>query len=454
MTAKILIVDDERLIRWSLRQQLEAAGWRVSEAETGAEAVERAREGVDAVLLDFKLPDTDGLDVLRQIKAIDADVPVLLMTAHSTIETAVDAMKQGAYHYATKPLNFEEVCLLVGNALETRRLRREVKSLRADERAPYGFERLVGQSPAMKQVMSLLARVATSPASTVLLTGESGTGKDVAAKVIHYNSDRASFSFQNITCSALPENLLESELFGHERGAFTDAKAMRKGLLELADGGTVFLDEVGEIAPGLQAKLLRFLEDRAFKRVGGSSDVTVDVRIIAATNRDLRKEVESGRFREDLFYRLHVVPIEMPALRDRVGDVPLLAQHWVSVFDREFRKRVTGLTPAAVKLLESHAWPGNVRELRNSIERAVLLTDREMLGPEDFPLLAGGRPSLDGFKLPPGGVDFEALERELVVQALARADGNQTKAAQLLGMKRDQIRYRMEKFGLTRPGDA
>ena len=379
MPATILVVDDEQLIRWTLRQHLERAGHRVVEAETGGDALARLSEGADLALLDFRLPDADGLEVLLRMREADPDVVVILMTAHSSIEVAVEAMKRGAHHYARKPLHADEILLLVEKALETTRLRREVKALRAAQGAPHAPGAMVGESGPMKRVRALLDRVAASPASTVLLTGESGTGKDLAARFVHHASSRAAGPFQNITCSALPESLLESELFGHERGAFTDARQQRKGLLELADGGTVFLDEIGEITPALQAKLLRFLEDKSFKRVGGAADVRVDVRVVAATNRRLSAEVEAGRFREDLFYRLQVVPVEMPPLRDRDGDVPLLASHWIDRFNREFRKRVAGITPEAIGLLESHPWPGNVRELRNAIERAMLLGEGDVL---------------------------------------------------------------------------
>jgi transcriptional regulator with PAS, ATPase and Fis domain len=299
----------------------------------------------------------------------------------------------------------------------------------------------------MQRIKALLARVAASPASTVLLTGETGTGKDLAAKAVHYNSDRAARSFVNITCSALPEQLLESELFGHERGAFTDARQQKRGLFETADGGTVFLDEIGEMTAPLQAKLLRFLEEKTFKRVGGLVDIRVDVRVVAATNRDLEEEVKAGKFREDLFYRLQVMPIPLPPLRERRGDVPLLAHYYIDRFNREFKKRVKGLSPAATTVLEQYQWPGNVRELRNAIERAMLLIDRDRLEPEDFTTLTRSvEPSQ--FRLPPEGVNMEDVERQLLTQALERSGGNQSQAAQLLGINRDQVRYRVEKFGL------
>jgi DNA-binding NtrC family response regulator len=448
-TATLLIVDDEELVRWSLRERFRREGYAVVEAATAAAALEQVAGGVDLVLLDYRLPDGDGLAVLRRIKEVSPDTPVILMTAFSTVENAVEAMKHGAYHYLNKPFNLDDVAITVEKALETSRLRREVRAYRSSQSREYGFDAIIGSSSAMTAAKALLVRIANSPASTVLLTGETGTGKDLAAKAIHYNSDRAAKPFVNITCSALPEQLLESELFGHERGAFTDARQQKRGLFETADGGTVFLDEIGEMTAGLQAKLLRFLEEKTFKRIGGLADIRVDVRVVAATHRNLDEEVAAGKFREDLFYRLQVMPVTLPALRERRGDIPLLVNYYVDRYNREFRKRVRGVSPEALAVLEHYRWPGNVRELRNAIERAMLLTDRDRLAVEDFNTLSRSAVAAT-FRLPPEGVNLEEVERQLVVQALERCSGNQTHAGALLGINRDQVRYRIEKFGLTK----
>jgi DNA-binding NtrC family response regulator len=448
----VLVIDDEQLIRRSIARRLTAAGYVVREAENGQAALEQSRSGIDLAILDYRLPDLDGLTVLKQIRQIDPDVLVVLLTAYASVETAVEAMKLGAYHFMNKPFDLEALAALVEQALETTRLRREVRQLRATQAEPYALDRIVGDSVRIREFKAMLKRVAASPASTVLLTGESGTGKDLTAKVLHYSSTRASRPFVNITCSALPETLLESELFGHEKGAFTDARQQKRGLLEQADGGTVFLDEIGEMTPPLQAKLLRFLEEKAFRRVGGSTDVRVDVRVIAATNRNLEDEVRQSRFREDLFYRLNVLPLKLPTLRSHIEDLPTLISFYVEVFNREFKKNVHGASAAALRLLAGYAWPGNVRELRNAIERAMLLTTGDTLEPADFPIASAEVNQAHAVDLPVAGLNLEDVEKGLVLQALERTGWNQTRAAKLLGLNRDQIHYRIEKFELVQPG--
>ncbi len=444
----VLIIDDEELVRDLLRDLLEDREYEVWTAKTGRQGEDLVSRGPDLVFLDYRLPDADGFDLLERIKEIDADLPVIMLTGYSSVEHAVKAMKQGAYHYVSKPFELEEVAVLTKRALEATQLQREVRALRIASGNGSSVDRIIGDSPALTRAKHLLSRIAQSPASTVLLTGESGTGKDLAAQVVHANSDRASGPFLTITCSAVPDTLLESELFGHERGAFTDAKTLKRGLLEHAHGGTVFLDEIGEMAPALQAKLLRFLESKTLRRVGGSTDFRADVRIVAATNVDLAEAVRERQFREDLYYRLAVLTMHIPPLRERLEDVPLLAQHFITHFNREFRKQVRRVSPGAMDMLRSHSWPGNVRELRNAIERAILLAESDELREQDFGMLGATSIEQDSFRLPSSGVDFRELERSLVLQALERAGGNKTRAAMLLGMNRDQIRYRIEKFDL------
>ena len=474
--SKILIVDDERLIRLSLARGLSEAGYATDEAGSKREAIAAIdRDLPDLILLDHKLPDGTGLEVLHYLREFDANLPVVMITAHASVTGAVEAMQLGAYDYFGKPFELAEVLETVARALEAGRLRLEVARSRESSLNLGGHGNVIAASPAMKEVLRLVGRVATSEASTILLTGESGVGKGVVARMLHYESLAWNKPFMNITCTALPEALLESELFGHEKGAFTDAKVQKKGLFELADGGTIFLDEIGDLSMSLQGKLLRFMEEKSFRRVGGVRDLRVSVRVVAATNKDLEKEVDEKRFRNDLYFRLKVIPIPIPPLRERLEDIAPMVAAFVAYFNAEFRKSVSGFDAAAIQCMRAHAWPGNVRELRNAVERAVLLADSEELSPKDLPseigtgkngrlsaaVVAGpaatqagyepreGNGSSKSFTLPAAGLVFDELERDLVQQALERANGNRTQAARLLGMNRDQIRYRIEKYELS-----
>ena len=453
---RVLIVEDESLIRWSLRQKFDERGYRVTEAPDGAAAFDALDAGTfDLVMLDYKLPDMTGIDVLRKLREHDSDAVVIMMTAYSTIETAVEAIKLGAFDYLAKPFQMDDLLFRVDKALETTKLRREVRELRRRLEQEYGTDQIIGQHASMLRMLEMINQVSKAGASTVFLRGETGTGKDLVARVIHYNSERASRPFVNITCTALSETLLESELFGHERGAFTDAKAQKKGLLEVADGGTVFLDEIGDMPASLQAKLLRFLEERRFRRVGGTKEISVDVRILAATNRDIEEAIEAGDFRRDLMYRLNVVTVYLPPLRARGEDIRLLAETFLERFARDFKKEVTGIGPAAAEKLMAYSWPGNVRELRNVIERATLLTRSDQLQDEDIVLGNEQRKAwefdIEQLTLPPEGFDFEKLRRleyNLLVQALERTQHNQSQAAKMLNLSRDRLRYRLQKHGL------
>ncbi len=452
---RVLVVDDEKLIRWSLREKLEEAKFLVEEAGTGQAAINAlAASDFDLMILDHKLPDILGLDVLARVHKDHPDLAVVVMTAYGTIEDAVKAMRLGAFDFLTKPVDSEQLMLVVKKSLETTRLRREVRRLREQQSGSQAV-RLIGKSKAMRDVSELIQKIGTSPANTVLLQGESGTGKDIVARAIHFSSMRADRPFVNITCSALPETLLESELFGHERGAFTDAKKQKKGLLETAHGGTVFLDEIGEMGLSMQAKLLRFLEDKTFRRIGGTRDIRVDLRIIAATNRVLGTLVHEGSFRGDLFYRLNVIPITLPPLRERMEDVPLLVQHFIESFAEEFHKQTRGISSRAMEAICSYSWPGNIRELRNVIERVMILENKVTIELEDLPRSItdlgteeGHGEDLTSLNLPLGRLSLEEIERSAIEQALRTMGHNQVRAARLLGISRDTLRYRMKKFAL------
>jgi DNA-binding NtrC family response regulator len=426
---RILILEDEKLIRWSIRERLATEEFDIVEAETGKKAFALLKEeDCDLILLDHRLPDTTGLEVLQRVRDEMPETSVVMMTAFGTVESAVQAMKLGAADYLTKPVNLEELVLVVRKALDATRLRREVRRLRSERKAAQGDVHIVAESRPMKEVLDLLDKIIVSEAATtILLEGESGTGKNLIAKAIHYQSQRSERPFVTITCSAITETLL------------------------LADGGTAFLDEIGEMGPALQAKMLRFLEDRTFKRVGGTVDIQVDVRVIAATNRDLEEAVREGRFREDLYYRLKIIPILLPSLRTRPEDVPILAEQWLDHFNKEFHKNTQGFTREAMDHLRRHHWPGNVRELKNLIERILILQSNEWIGLEDLPrAIREGQPAAEvRGAIPVGTMTLEEMEKEAIRQALERSESNQVRAARLLGISRDTLRYRMKKFGFA-----
>jgi len=470
---KVLIVDDEKLVRWSLRQKCEEWGYNVLEAENGTAGLRVAHnESPDLVLLDVRLPDASGIEILEQLRKSNDARAVIMITADPQLEDVKTALKLGAYDFVGKPLDFDELSVAVKNALETTRLRSEVETLRGEVRRRTGPHNVIGVSQKMTELMGFVGKVAASEATTILVQGESVTGKDLVAKAIHYQSRRQDKPFVAINCSAIPETLMAAELFGHERGAFTDAKAMKKGLFEMADGGTLFLDEIGELSPLLQAKLLRVLEDQLIRRVGGVRDMQVDVRVIAASNRDLERAVRDNQFRQDLYYRLAIISIFLPPLRERKEDVLPLAEFFIDRYSRKFRKSVKGITDDTRMLFLKYDWPGNVRELKNAIERAMILEEGEILSPEYLPFpvaqqngsqtafertsgilsgaetqLANGR-SLPKLSIPEGGTSLEEVERAFVEMAMAQANGNQTHAARLLDISRDALRYKLKKFGL------
>jgi len=446
------------MIRWSLGEALRGWGYQPVEADTAAAALALFdAEGPTAVLLDINLPDGSGLDVLRQIRRRQADAVVIMITANVLVDETIAALRGGAYDFIGKPINLEELQVAIRNGIEASRLRKEINLFRRERLQQFSFDQIVGQSPAMREMLELAHKVAESEVSSVLLQGESGTGKDLVAKAIHYHSSRSNSPFIAINCAALPGTLIESELFGYEKGAFTDAKARKEGLFEQAEGGTLFLDEIGELELSLQAKLLRVLEEGSFRRVGGLKDLPLDVRVIAASNRDLRTEGEAGRFRSDLFYRLSVIQIDIPPLRERGKDVELLAEHYLASFKERLRKNIDSISDGALETFSRYEWPGNVRELRNVIERAMILEDGNEISVKYLPrnltedgMAAGshadGAQSANHFRLPPKGVSLDEVEMSLVRQAIERSDGNQTRAAELLGISRDQLRYRLKKL--------
>ena len=453
-TQKILIVDDDRFIRMALGEAVRSWGFETIEAGTVSEARALFAENEPPVaLLDIDLPDGNGLDLLNEVKEKSPDTVAVMITGNVDVTNSLAALRGGAHDFIAKPVKLEELRVTLRNALETRELRREVKVARTERSREFSVDQIIGESRAMKSAVELVRRVAASDVTSILLKGETGTGKDLFARALHYASDHSGGPYLAINCAALPATLIESELFGYEKGAFTDAKQRKEGLFEQAHGGTIFLDEIGEMELSLQAKLLRVLEESNFRRVGGLRDIPLDARIVAASNRDLKKESEEGNFRLDLFFRLSVIQIDVPALRERGDDVLLLARYYIdNANQRRKGNRLKGLTPEVEKIFLNYAWTGNVRELRNVIERASILEDSEYVTTAHLPsdMLKNGSASgaaTRGIVLPPDGIPLEAVEAELARQAYERAGGNLTKAAKLLDISRDQLRYKLKKSG-------
>jgi DNA-binding NtrC family response regulator len=455
----ILVVDDERLVRWSLQQKLEQWGYHVSLAETGASALARMQlDNPDLITLDVKLPDMTGIDVLSELRNRNVHIPVIVITAFGVVDDAVRSLKLGAYDFIEKPINFEKLENAVRNALETRRLRTEVARTQEIQRSEFSVDRIVGISEHIQDVRELIKKIASSEASTILIQGESGTGKDLVAHAVHYESSRRERPFFAINCAAIPENLMESELFGHEKGAFTDASAQKKGMFEIADGGTLLLDEVSEMTLGMQAKLLRVLEGQSFRRVGGVKNITVDVRVIVASNRNLEEAVRTNKFRQDLYFRLAIIPLYLLPLREHKKDIPALLEHFIQHYNQKFGKSIQGLTKEADELLINYDWPGNVRELKNAIERVMILAEGNRVSAKYLPIriAEGGimpipmneRNNNERIQLPSGGISLHNVEKELIKQALQQSRGNKSTAAKLLHITRDTLRYKVKKYEL------
>ncbi|HHL39481.1 MAG TPA: sigma-54-dependent Fis family transcriptional regulator [Deltaproteobacteria bacterium] len=461
---RIIVVDDEKSMRDFLEIMLKKEGYEVRTFDSGAAALDHFRtRRADVVITDLKMPGMSGVELLKGLKELDPQVLVIMITAYASVDNAIEAMKSGAYDYFTKPFNVDEIKLLIDKALRYRDLEKENRLLKKDLKERFGFASMVGTSPRMKDVYSLITSVAPTK-TNVFITGESGTGKELAARAIHYESPRRDKPFVAVNCGAIPENLLESELFGHQKGAFTGAAANKPGLAEMADGGTLFLDEVTELPLHLQVKLLRFIQERVVRRVGGTEDIAVDIRVISASNRDPAREVAEGRFRQDLYYRLNVITVNMPPLRERREDIPLLARHFVDKYARELDKAVTGISEEALELLSRHDYAGNVRELENIIERAVALETGGSVTAASLPpslreegaargrAVPGRASAAPGaaIEIPPGGIDLEKIvsdfEKTIVMEALEKAGGVKKKAAELLGLSFRAMRYKLSKY--------
>ncbi|NNE99494.1 MAG: sigma-54-dependent Fis family transcriptional regulator [Pyrinomonadaceae bacterium] len=452
--ANVLIVDDNEQIVRTLDMALTSWAYDTLQAGTIAEAkLQIKTEEPQIVLLDIELPDGSGLDLLSEIKEQNPETIVVMVTGNVDVNTTIAALRGGAHDFVSKPIHLEELRVTLRNSVETRTLRREVKQMRRQRAEQFSFEEIIGESPSMGKAIETAKKVAASEVSSVLLQGETGTGKDLFARAIHFASERRKAPYLAINCAALPANLIESELFGYEKGAFTDAKKRKEGLFEQADGGTLFLDEIGEMDIALQAKLLRVLEEGKFRRIGGLKEIPIDVRVIAASNRDLKEESTQGNFRLDLYYRLAVIQIDIPPLRDRSSDILLLAKHYIDLTNQKKRgnSKLEGLSKPTEKIFKSYEWLGNVRELRNVIERASILEDGKLITteylPKDLVSGNGAEQTVSDFRLPPDGVALQDVELELVRQAVQRTGGNLTQAAKLLDISRDQVRYRLKRDG-------
>lgn len=454
----ILVVDDDADIRETMATLLSMNGYVVTTAGDGPAAIEEVRKDkFHLMITDLNLPHKNGIDLIRDVRGIHPDLQCIIITGYATVATAVDAMKAGAFDYLLKPFNKTEVLLLIKRALDFLNLKEENAQLKRSLEGKYSFEKLIGVSEGIKNVCSLIEKVADTD-STILILGESGTGKELVASTIHFNSPRRNKPLIPINCGAIPENLLESELFGHEKGAFTGASAMRVGRFELADGGTVFLDEIGEMSPTLQVKLLRILQQREFERVGGTKTIKVDVRIIAATNIDLEKAITDGKFREDLYYRLNVIPVVIPPLRDRTDDIPILLEHFLEQFNKSKKKKLEGFSREAMGLLISYKWPGNIRELENLIERLVILKGEGIIMIEDLPdkiRFSVEKHGISVITIPDSGINLndvvEEFENKLIIQALQKAQGVKNKAAELLSLNRTTLVEKLKKKKLDMP---
>jgi two-component system, NtrC family, response regulator PilR len=457
-TARILVVDDERSMRELLAIVLKREGHEVLVAENGRSAIALLeREAVELLISDVRMPDLSGVDVLAAAQRVNPDIIGIMITAYASTESAVEALRLGAYDYLSKPFNVDELKLKVRKALERRHLQQENTLLKRALQHSHQFSNIIGRSAPMQAVFQLIQTIAPTT-STVLVSGESGTGKELVARAIHFNSARKDRPFVALNCGALPETLLESELFGHVRGAFTGADSNKKGLIEVAEKGTIFLDEIGEMSPIVQVKLLRVLQERKFRRLGGTDEIDADIRIIAATNKDLSKLVADGRFREDLFYRINVIPVQLPPLRERLDDIPLLAEHFLAKYAAQIGRSLSGVSPEAMHRLQAYAWPGNIRELENAIERAVALESGPLVQASSLPehVQSGQEPGAAGGNgekpLPESGFDLERhvaeIEREYIAEALRQSGGVKSRAADLLGMSFRSFRYYMKKYNL------